>query len=128
MNSIVPFFLIGCALLFSTIVIRLLLKNKISEKNSVIWLGGSIVILILSGNIKLFDQLAKWIGIDYPPSLLFLLSTLVLLLCNLYQTIQITKLSNKVRDITQYLALIQEETYRGKSDMPRGEMKRNEES
>jgi hypothetical protein len=52
------------------------------------------------------DKTAKMFGIAYPPSLLFLLSTLILLLFSLYQTIQITKLSNKVKDISQYLALL----------------------
>lgn len=109
MNSILQIFIVGSALFFSLIVISLLVKNKIGERNSVIWLSGSILILFLAGNPALFDKMAGWLGIHYPPTLLFLLSTLVLLLFNLYQTIQITKLSSKIKDISQYLALIQEE-------------------
>jgi hypothetical protein len=105
MNSYLQFFLIGCALLFSFVVVSLLLKNKISERNSVIWLAGTLLIFLIAGNPALLDKSAKWLGIAYPPSLLFLLSTLVLLLFSLYQTIQITKLSSKVKDISQYLAL-----------------------
>lgn len=105
MNTILELFLIGCALLFFVFVIRLLLKNKIGEKNSVIWLGASLLIFLIAGNPALLDKTASWVGIDYPPSLLFLLSTLVLLLFSLYQTVQITKLSNKIKDISQYLAL-----------------------
>ena len=105
MNSVLQIFLIGCAILFSTFVIRLLLKNKISEKNSVIWLGGLLFIFLLSGNPNLFDEVAKRLGINYPPSLLFFLSSLILLTFNLYQTVQITKLSTKVKNISQYIAL-----------------------
>ncbi|WP_416828370.1 DUF2304 domain-containing protein [Ectobacillus polymachus] len=105
MNGILQIFVFVCALVFSFVVIRLLLKNRISERNSVIWLGGAIAILLISGNAAFVDHAARWLGIDYPPTLLFLLSTLVLLLFSLYQTIQITKLSSKIKDISQYLAL-----------------------
>ena len=115
MNSMLQIFLIGCAILFSTFVIRLLLKNKIGEKNSVIWLGGLLVILILAINPTLFDEAAKRLGINYPPSLLFFLSALILLTFSLYQTVQITKLSAKIKDISQYLALSHEENQRPKS-------------
>jgi hypothetical protein len=105
MNSFLQIFVIVCAVLFSIIVVSLLLKNKIGERNSVIWLAGTLIILLLAGNPFLLDKAAKGLGITYPPSLLFLLSTMVLLLFSLYQTIQITRLSNKVKDISQYLAL-----------------------
>lgn len=98
-------FLVACAILFSIFVIRLLLKNKIGERNSVIWLGGLIVILLISGNPTLFDKVARGLGIHYPPSLLFFLSSIILLTFTLYQTVQITKLSTKIKDISQYIAL-----------------------
>jgi len=105
MNSVLQIFLIGCALLFSAFVIRLLVKNKIGERNSVIWLGGLLLIILLSSNPNLFDKAAKFLGIDYPPSLLFFISCLVLLTFNLYQTVQITKLTIKIKDISQFIAL-----------------------
>lgn len=119
MKSILQIFLLVCALLFSYVVVRLLLKNRISERNSVIWLGGAIVIFLISGNTALFDHVARMLGIDYPPALLFLLSTLVLLLFSLYQTIQITKLSSKIKDISQYLALNPKEETQDNNEVTR---------
>lgn len=119
MKSILQIFLLVCALLFSYAVVRLLLKNRISERNSVIWLGGAIVIFLISGNTALFDHVARMLGIDYPPTLLFLLSTLVLLLFSLYQTIQITKLSSKIKDISQYLALNPKEEIQDNNEVTR---------
>lgn len=109
MSFSLQFFLLACGILFCSIVLFLLLKYKINERNSVFWLSGVICILIISGNPKLLDRLAAILGIHYPPSLLFLLSTLVLLLFSLYQTIQITNLNNKLKDLSQYLALHHEE-------------------
>jgi len=109
MSNVLQLFLIGCAILFSIFVIRLLLKNKIGERNSVIWLGGLLVILILAINPTIFDEVANRLGINYPPALLFFLSSLILLTFSLYQTVQITKLTSKIKDISQYLALNYEE-------------------
>ena len=111
MSNVLQIFLIGCAILFSIYVIRLLLKNKIGERNSVIWLGGLLVILILAINPTLFDEAANRLGINYPPALLFFLSSLILLTFSLYQTVQITKLTSKIKDISQYLALNYEENH-----------------
>lgn len=105
MSSYLQLFLIVCAIGFAFCVVTLLLKNKISERFSVIWLAVSLLIFLIAGNPALLDTAAKALGIAYPPSLLFLLSTLILLLFSLYQTIQITKLTEKVKDISQYLAL-----------------------
>lgn len=116
MNSVLQIFLIGCALLFSTFVIRLLVKNKIGERNSVIWLGGLLIIILLSSNPNLFDEAARVLGINYPPSLLFFISCLVLLTFNLYQTVQITRLTIKIKDISQYIALSQNEERHDSND------------
>lgn len=111
MDNMLQFFLIGCAILFSTFVIRLLVKNKIGERNSVIWLGGLLIILILAINPTIFDEFARRLGIHYPPALLFFLSSLILLTYNLYQSVQITKLTSKIKDISQYLALSYEDSH-----------------
>jgi hypothetical protein len=111
MSDILHLFLILCAVSFCTIVIYLIIKHKISERSSVIWLGGSFIILLFAGEYKIVDKLALWLRIDYPPSLIFLLSSLILLLSNLYQSIQITKLNEKIKDLSQYLALKEEVEY-----------------
>lgn len=109
MGNTLQLFLITCGFVFCLIVITLILKNKISERSSVIWLGGSLIILLMAGQHKILDRVAEFLNIAYPPSLLFLLSTLILLLCSLYQSIQISKLNSKIKDISQYLALIEQQ-------------------
>ncbi|MGV3488011.1 MAG: DUF2304 domain-containing protein [Tuberibacillus sp.] len=105
MNFYAQMFLFACGLLFFIIILVLLLKNRISEKPSILWLGGGFCIFIISGFPNILDHLAKWIGISYPPSLLFFLSTLVLLGLHLYHSIEITKLNRKIAQLTQYIAL-----------------------
>lgn len=98
-------FLIICTLLFGLYVVILLVKNKIGERNSAIWLGVLAMLFLLVINPSLIEKAAEFFGISYPPSLVFFLAVLVLLSFSLYQTVQLTRLSKKVKDITQYLAL-----------------------
>jgi len=105
MNSILKVFLFCCGFAFFFTVIYLLLKKKISEWNSIAWLSGALAILIVSANPELVDWIAAKLGVSYPPSLIFLFSTLVLLLIVLYQSMQISELQKKMRQLAQNVAV-----------------------
>jgi len=92
-------------LLYLVFVVSLLVKKKISELNTLVWIGTTAIILILSANTRWLDRLAELVGVGYPPSLLFLFSVLVLLLLTLYQSVQISVLQEKVKDLSQFIAL-----------------------
>lgn len=107
MDYNLKWFILLCGITFSGVIIRLLLKKKISARNSVMWLLSAAAILILSANPGWFDRLAGLLGVSYPPSLLFLFSTLVLLVIVLYQSMQISELNEKLRQLAQYVALLE---------------------
>jgi hypothetical protein len=86
-------------------VVTLLARKKINERNTLVWIGGVIVVLILSTNPEWLDVMANWAGVSYPPSLLFLCSFIVLLIITLYQSIQISHLYARIKDISQAIAL-----------------------
>jgi len=106
MAGILQWFVFLSGFLFSAIIVRLLLRKRISERNSVAWLLSVAAILILSANPKWFDRLAKLLGVGYPPSLLFFFSSLVLLVIVLYQSMQISMLNEKLRQLAQHVALL----------------------
>ena len=105
MSSELKIFSLICGLSFLFVVLNLLLKRKISEWNSISWFSAAIVILIVSANPNLVDWAAAKLGISYPPSLLFLFSTLVLLVLVLYQSMQISMLQNKIRQLAQHVSI-----------------------
>lgn len=115
-------FIVGISLCF--LVLRLLVRKRINEKNSLIWLFGMIAIFLLSINPEMLDIVASWAGVDYPPSLLFLASVLVLLIVVLYQSIQISQLYDKMKELSQYVALLHEE--RGLGQPPEAETTRED--
>lgn len=98
-------FLLSCGILFVVTVVYLLLKKKISEWNVIAWSAGAVAILLISANPHWVDWTANQLSISYPPSLLFLFSTLILLVLVLYQSIQISALQSKLRQIAQHVAV-----------------------
>ncbi|MCY9664238.1 DUF2304 domain-containing protein [Paenibacillus alginolyticus] len=107
MSELLKLILLACGLGFGTVVVRLLLKKKISERNSIAWMSAAILILILSAFPEMVDKLAQMVHVSYPPSLIFLFSTLVLLLLVLFQSIQISILNEKIKELAQRIALSQ---------------------
>jgi len=105
MSEYLRCFVLFCGILFMGIVIYLLSKRKISERNSMLWLLGSLVILVLSIFPKVLDVLASKIGVSYPPTLLFLFSVFILLFISLTLSIQITILNERIRELTQQVAI-----------------------
>lgn len=90
---------------FTITVLYLLIKKRINEKSSLLWLIGSIGVLFISLQPKVLDVLAEFIGIDYPPTLLFLMAVIVLLFINLFHSVQITILSYQLKELTQYVII-----------------------
>lgn len=106
MSGTVKFLIFILGVIFVVSVFYLLVKRKINERNSLFWLAGSLIILTLATMPDILDIMARFLGVDYPPTLLFLLSILVILFILLYQSIQISILQDKCRELTQRLAII----------------------
>ena len=83
-------------------------KNELSIKESFLWTIGGIVGLIFSIFPKGFDGLAKILGIDYPPSLLFLIFIIFLLLLNFRYSKMISIQQVKINELSQQIAIIKE--------------------
>ena len=101
MSNILRIVILLCGVSFTAIILYLLIVKKMNERNSVVWLIGSFTVLGLSAVPSLLDKIAVSIGVSYPPALLFLVSTLVLLFCILYYSIQISALQDKIKKLAQ---------------------------
>lgn len=105
MGIVLRIFVLCLGLFFTVSVFRFLIKRKLSEKNSIVWLLGSLLALIVSAFPQILDRLAVLFEVDYPPTLMFLLSTLLLLLITLHNSVQISVMGQQIRELTQNLAL-----------------------
>lgn len=105
MSLSLRFAILICGISFSIAIIKLLINRKFSERISLIWLISAMAVFIISIFPKILDVFAKLLGVDYPPSILFLLAILILLFICFYHSIQISILNNQVRELAQNMAI-----------------------
>lgn len=89
------------------LVVELIRRGRLKERYALLWLFSGIVLFILSVSRDLLNTIAKVIGIYYPPSLLFLIAFVFLLLITLHFSAVISGLSEKNKRLAQEVALLQ---------------------
>lgn len=92
-------------IVFVATLLYLLVKKRINERAALPWIAGAVIIIIFSILPNLLGVLARLTGVSYPPALLFLIAILVIILILLYQSIQISVLQAKCREMAQNLAI-----------------------
>jgi hypothetical protein len=98
----------GCALGL-IVIIELIRRGRLKEKYSLLWLFAGTILLVLSLSRKLLEYVSSLVGIYYPPSFLFLLAFLFLLLITLHFSSVISGLSEKNKQLAQEVALLRQE-------------------
>jgi hypothetical protein len=92
-------------------VVELVRRRKLREEYSLLWLGTALALLVLASSRPLLDAIAGTIGIFYPPSALFLVAIVFMLLILLHFSTVLTRLTQENKDIAQQMALLRQELY-----------------
>jgi len=96
----------SAAVLF--LVLELIRRGRLKERYSLLWLFSGVVMLILSLSRELLEYIARQVGIFYPPSLLFLVAFIFLLLITLHFSAVISGISEKNKRLAQDIALLRQ--------------------
>lgn len=91
------------------LTIDMVRKKRLREEYSLLWLGTSVLMLILIIKYEWLLVLTKLIGAVLPTTTLFLGSILFLVLLAVQFSMKISKLSNQVKDLVQENALLRYE-------------------
>ena len=91
------------------LVVELIRRGRLKERYSLLWLFAGGVLLVLSSSRNILEYISNMVGIYYPPSFLFLLAFLFLLLITLHFSVTISGLSEKNKRLAQELALLRQE-------------------
>ena len=87
-------------------ILEMVRRRRLREEYSILWLSGSLVILILSVKQEWLHRIAQAVGIAYPPSFLFLVGILFILLILIHFSIAISKLHQMNKKMAQEIALM----------------------
>lgn len=96
------------AVLFMIYMIVEIRKEKLSIKESFWWMMSSLLMLILALFPYSIDWVAEKLGIDYPPSLLFVICIVFLLFINFRNSKRISEQQIKIIDLAQNISLLKE--------------------
>ena len=95
------------ALLLLVVIFELIRSRRLHERYAIMWLLTGSVILVLAVWRDALGTLAGWVGIAYPPSALFVLASLFILIVLLHYSTVISKLADQNRILAQRLALLE---------------------
>ncbi len=87
-------------------VLELVRRRRLKEEYSLLWLATAVALIILSLSRPTLDVLASAVGIIYPPSALFLVAMIFVLLILLHYSIVLTRLTHENKENAQQLALL----------------------
>lgn len=97
--------IVGSLVLFS-VVIDFVRRGLLKEKYSVLWLALCVAVMALAVKREILDIVAIKLGVSYPPSLLFLVAFLFILLILLHFSVVISILHEKNKVLAQEIALL----------------------
>jgi hypothetical protein len=103
----VNFFFIAIALVFVIAVVRQTIRHRLLERDSLLWLLFAAVAIFLSIWPSFIQIVAVRIGVEYAPSLLFLLTTLGLVYIVMKQSLALAQLRSQSRELAQRLAILE---------------------
>src|SRR3990170_292306 len=101
-------FALFTAVIFAFLVIDFIRRGLLKEKYSVLWLALVFVIGVLGLWRGLLDRISLSLGISYPPSLLFLVAFLFVLLILFHYSVVISVLTERNKTLAQEIALLKD--------------------
>jgi hypothetical protein len=96
------------AVLFLLVIFELIRNRRLQERYALLWLVTGVVILILSVWRDALRLVAQQLGVAYPPSALFVIGFLFILVVLLHYSTVISELSERNVLLAQDVALLEE--------------------
>ncbi len=105
MSPVFQGLLIFGAVLMTYYILKRIRQSKLQIEYAIFWIIFSGILLIFSIFPFLVALLTRMIGMELPVNFIFLFFILILILKAFFQTIETSVLENKVRNLTQRLAI-----------------------
>lgn len=89
-------------------VVEMVRRRHLREEYSILWLAGGTVTLVLALKKDWLEAAARAVGVVYPPSFLFLVGMLFVLLILIHFSMAISRLHQMNKRMAQEIALLKE--------------------
>lgn len=106
------------SLVLLLVVLELIRSRRLQERYALLWLVTGGVMLVLAVWRDALGLVAELAGIAYPPSALFVLASLFILVVLLHYSTVLSRLSDENKILAQRLGLLEERLERETGDAP----------
>ena len=117
MENVIPYSIqilsIVGSLLFMFFIFRLIVKGKLREEYSIIWIVCTLVLLLFAFWRNGLDVIAKLLGVYYPPALIFLGAIFAIMVFLVHLSVVNSKQHKQIKELAQEMALLKEQMENG---------------
>jgi len=99
-------FAVILGILVSLFVINSVRTRRLKEEFALLWLLTAVVLVVTPLAIDYLDMVARALGVEYPPALIFLLAIVSLLLILFQFSLRISRFSDMIKVLTQEIAIL----------------------
>lgn len=96
-------------LLFLGIVFRLVMKRKLREEFSIIWIFCALFLNLFAFWRDGIEVLADFFGIFYPPAIIFMVLFIAIIIYSLHLSVLISRHREEIKNVTQELAILKQD-------------------
>ena len=96
------------AILLLLVILELIRSRRLQERYALLWVMTALVLLVFALWRDGLNVLAKTIGIAYPPSALFLIAAVFILIVLLHYSTAISELAERNLMLAQRIALLEQ--------------------
>ncbi len=117
MSPVFQVLLIFGAICMTYFILKKIRQAKLQIEYAIFWIVFSGILLVFSVFPFLVAMMTRAIGMELPVNFIFLFFILILILKAFFQTIETSTLENKVRNLTQRLAIEEKERQKELKEM-----------
>lgn len=108
MDVRIQIFAIAASGLMLLAILELVRQRRLLERYALLWLFSAVVLLILAIWRGFLEDIARFIGVAYPPNALFFIAFAFVLVLLLHFSIAVSRLTDQTKVLAQRLALLEE--------------------
>jgi hypothetical protein len=99
---------IGASGLLLLAILELVRRRRLLERYALLWLFSALVLLMLAIWRGFLEDIARVIGVAYPPNALFFIAFAFVLVLLLHFSLAVSRLTDQTKVLAQRLALMEE--------------------
>ncbi len=96
------------SILFLLYIVRLIIKGKLREEYSIVWIVCTIILIVFSFWRDGLAVVSELVGVYSPPNLVFIAAIFAVFIYLLHLSVVISKLQSQNKQLAQDVALLKE--------------------